>query len=104
MIAATTITTSALVVTMLLSYVIPAITALLTKLEANVWLKQAITGLLAAISGLLTTATTVDGSAVFSSDALVLALGSFVLSQAVYLGLYKPHHLSENLLPEVGLG
>lgn len=98
------ITVSALIVTMLVSYVLPALVALTTKLTAGTWLKQFVSGLLAAITGLVVTATQLDGTAVFSKDALLLALGAFVLSQANYISLYRPHAADAKIAPQAGLG
>jgi hypothetical protein len=99
-----TFTVSALVMTMIISYIIPAITSLLTKLDAESWVKQAVTALLAAINGVVTAAIQIDGSAAISSDALLLALGSFIVAEAAYLSLYKPHNANAKLLPLVGVG
>jgi len=98
------LTLSALVVTMIVSYLIPAVTALLTKASASAGVKQFVTALLAAVNGLLVTATQVDGTAVVSKQAVVLALGSFIAAQAAYVGLYKPHAANAKIAPNKGLG
>lgn len=98
------LTLSALVVTMIVSYLIPAVTALLTKANASAWLKQFVTALLAAVNGLVVTATQIDGTAVVSKQALVLALGSFIAAQASYVALYKPHDANAKIAPTKGLG
>lgn len=98
------LTLSALVVTMIVSYLIPAVTALLTKANASAWLKQFVTAVLAAANGLVVTATQIDGTAVISKQALVLALGSFIAAQASYVGLYKPHAANAKIAPAKGLG
>lgn len=97
-------TLSALVVTMIVSYLIPAITALLTKASASVGVKQFVTALLAALNGVVVTATQIDGTAVISKQAAVLALGSFIAAQASYVGLYKPHDANAKIAPAKGLG
>jgi len=97
-------TISALLVSLLVSVVIPAAVALLTKLAAAVWLKQGVAAVLAAVTGLLTTATQLDGTAVISKASVVLALGTFLASQAAYLGLYRPHDANAIIAPGVGLG
>jgi hypothetical protein len=99
-----TITLSALVTTMLVSYILPALVALVTKLQASTWLKQFVNALLSALTGLITTAVTLDGTAVFSQNTLVLALGSFLLSQASYVALYKPYDANSKVAPGVGVG
>lgn len=99
-----TLTLSALLVTFLATAVIPVLTGLATKLDASPAVKQLITAVLSAVSGLLTVATQMDGTAVISKEALVLAIGTFILTQATYLGLYRPHHLDARLSPNTGLG
>ncbi len=98
------LTIPALITTLLVSYLIPAVVALLTKSAASSWLKQFVTALLAAATGLLTTATQLDGTAVMSRSSIVLALGAFIAAQAAYVGVYRPHDVNERLLPDVGLG
>jgi len=95
---------SAIIVTMVASVIIPAITALLTKATASVGVKQAVTGLLSAVSGLLAVSTQLDGTAVISKPAVVLALGTFLSTQAAYWGLWKPHEVNAKVAPGVGLG
>lgn len=97
-------TLSTLIVTMLVSYLLPAAVALLTKSGASAGIKQFINALLAAATGLITTATTVDGTAVLSKTAVVLALGAFIASQAAYVSLYRPHAVNAKVAPGVGLG
>lgn len=97
-------TLSALIVTTIVTFLIPAVTALLTKATASTGLKQFVTALLAAINGLVVTATQVDGTAVISKQALILALGSFLAAQAAYVGLYKPHDANAKIAPDKGLG
>jgi glucan phosphoethanolaminetransferase (alkaline phosphatase superfamily) len=97
-------TTSALTVTMLVSYLLPALVALSTKMTASTWLKQFVSGILSAVTGLVVTATQLDGTAVFSKEALLLTLGSFILSQATYVSVYKSHDANSKIAPSVGLG
>lgn len=97
-------TLSALIVTTIVTFLIPAVTALLTKATASTGLKQFVTALLAAINGVVVTATQVDGTAVISKQALILALGSFLAAQAAYVGLYKPHDANGKIAPDKGLG
>ena len=96
------ITLSATLTTMLVSFLLPAVVSLLTKVTAHPVLKQFVSGLIAAASGLIVTATGSDGVAVFSKQSLVLAIGAFVLSQANYISLYKPNNIA--LAPDKGLG
>jgi hypothetical protein len=97
-------TLSALFTTLVVGYVIPFVTALLTKLRASSTVKQLISAALSAVAGFLTTATTDSGTAVFSKSSLVLALFAFATSQAAYVGLYKPHAINAKVAPGVGIG
>ena len=97
-------TISALLVTLIVAVAIPAVTALLTKATASAWVKQAVTALLAAVSGLLVTATQLDGTALISKASLLLALTTFLSTQAAYVGLWKPHAVNATVAPGTGLG
>lgn len=100
----TTIKLSALLTTVLVSYAIPIFTGLFTKVNASAGVKQAVTGLLAAINGFLVNATMDDGSAVFTKEALLLASLSFMLSLVSYGQLWKPHDINAKLAPDKGIG
>jgi hypothetical protein len=97
-------TVSALIVTLIVSVVVPIVTALLTKATASAGVKQLITAALSAVSGLLVVSTQLDGTAVLSQSAVLLALTTFVASQATYIGLWAPHALDTKVAPGVGLG
>lgn len=95
---------SALMVTMIVSFIVPAVVALLTKSAASVWVKQFVTALLAAVTGVVAVSTQTDGTANISKESIVLALGTFALAQAVYVGAYKPHDINQKIAPGAGLG
>lgn len=97
-------TIPALLTTLIVSVLIPGATALLTKAAAAAWVKQAVTAALAAASGLLVTATQIDGTAVLSQSSLLMALGTFLATQAAYVGMWKPHGLDALVEPDFGLG
>lgn len=97
-------TLSALTTTMIVAYLLPAVVALLTKSAASAWVKQFVGALLAAATGVIVTATQLDGTAVISIEAVLLALGAFVAAQANYVGLYQPHAVNAKVLPETGIG
>lgn len=97
-------TLTVLVTTMIVSYAIPALTALITKADASAWLKQFVTAFLAAANVLIVTATQADGTALLTKSTVLLALGSFLAAQASYVGLFKPHAVNAKLAPNVGLG
>lgn len=100
----TTITLSAFIVTLVVGYVIPLLTALLTKLNASKELKQLVTAALAAANGFLVTATQQDGTALFSKQSLLFAILSFITANAGYVYYGKPHNIDARLAPNVGLG
>lgn len=95
---------SALLVTMIVSFAVPAIVALLTKSAASAWIKQFVTALLAAVTGVVAISTQTDGTANISKESIILALGTFALAQATYVGLYKPHGINAKLAPGAGIG
>lgn len=97
-------TVSALTVTMIVAYILPAAVALLTKSAASAWVKQFVGALLAAATGVIVTATQLDGQAVISKSAVLLALGPFLSTQAACKGLWEPHSINARLAPGVGLG
>lgn len=97
-------TLTVMITTLIVSYLIPAATSLITKANASTWLKQFVTALLAAANGVIVTATQLDGTAVISKSAVVLALGSFIAAQAAYVGVYKPHNANGKLAPNSGIG
>ena len=94
----------ALLVTALVTLVLPAVTAFVTKANASTTVKQVVTAFLSAVSGLLITATQLDGTAVVSKEAALFALSTFIVTQATYWGLYKPHDANQKIAPEVGVG
>jgi chromate transport protein ChrA len=73
---------------------IPILVGLVTKLGAPPALKAILHALLAAIAGLIITATTLDGVAVFSRESLVSAFIAWITGVAAYLGFLKPTQIS----------
>lgn len=97
-------TISAVLVTLAVTVVLPALVALITKSMASPFVKQFVTALLAAITGLIVTSTQLDGTAVISEASALLALGTFLAAQASYRGLWRPHAINAKLAPAVGVG
>lgn len=95
---------SAILTLLIVTMILPAITAAVTKSTASAGVKQFVTALLSAITGLVVTATQIDGTAVFSKEAAVLALGTFITAQATYWGLWRPHTVNAKITPGVGVG
>lgn len=98
------ITLSAWLVTLISTFIIPIITGLLTKYNAGVGLKQFVTAVLSAVAGLVSNGIQPDGSATFSKETLVLVLTTFIVTQATYLGIYKPFDLNAKTAPNAGVG
>lgn len=99
-----TIHLSAFLVTLVVAYLIPLVTAFITKVSASVTLKQLVTAILAAANGFITNATMQDGTAVFTKEALLFAVMSFITANIAYIGTWKPHNLNAKAAPNSGLG
>lgn len=99
-----TIHLSAFIVTLVVAYLIPLVTAFITKVSASTTLKQFVTLVLSAASGFITNATMQDGTAVFTKQALLFAVLSFATANVAYLGTWKPHDINAKTAPRAGLG
>lgn len=98
------LTLNAFVVLVISSFLIPLATGLITKLSASATVKQVVTLILSALTGVITTSTQVDGTAIISMTTVqysLLALGIAIVS---YLGVYQPHDANAKLAPDVGVG
>lgn len=98
------VTLSATLVTMLVSYVIPILTAFITQSSASTGLKQFVTALLSAINGLIVGGLVNDGSAALSKESILFAVGSFVLANVSYITFWKPRSLNAKVAPNFGVG
>ena len=97
-------TLSATLTATIVSVLLPLVTAFITKAAASPSVKQFVTAALSAVAGALVTATQLDGTAVISKQAALLALATFITSSSVYRNLYRPHSLNDNLAPAIGVG
>jgi hypothetical protein len=95
---------SAILVTLIVTMILPALVAAVTKSSASPGIKQFVTALLAAVTGLVVTSTQLDGTAVFGKESALLALSTFIAAQATYWGLWRPHAVNDKLAPAAGLG
>lgn len=95
---------STFTVVVVTSFLIPAVTGLLTKVSASATVKQIVTLVLAAINGLIVTNTQADGTALISLTTLQYAVLSLAIAIVSYLGIYKPHDANAKLAPNLGLG
>lgn len=98
------ITLSALAVTGLVSVLLPIVTGLVTKYRAPAIVKGLTALAVSAVNGLVMGGIAVDGSAHIAKAAIVLALVSFVIQTASYLGVYQPIDANARLLPDAGIG
>lgn len=85
-----TLTLSALTVSVLISFVIPVVTGVLTKYSTSSGVKGLVTLVLNAVQSLVVTATVADGTAVLSAPTLVTFALSLAISIATYAGVYRP--------------
>lgn len=103
----TVFTLDALLVSTLLGTVLPILVGLVTKLNAASWVKGVSLLFLSAVTGLISTSTTLDGTAVFSKESLILALIAWVTAVATYFGLLKPAEVTavvQERTANVGVG
>lgn len=98
------LTLNAFFVLVLTSFLIPLAVGLLTKLQASPTVKQVLTLVLSSITGLVTTATQADGTAVISATSAQYALLALGIAIVSYLGVYKPQGANARLAPNSGLG
>lgn len=101
---ATEVTLAPIVVALLSGLIIPVLVGIVTKSGASAQLKQAVTIVLAGVAALITSSTLADGSAVFSLETLLLAVMSWLVAIASYLGVYRPQNLNDRTAPNFGLG
>ena len=97
-------TVSAMLVTIIVTYLQPFATALVTKFKAKTGVKQFVAVLVAAITGCLVSATQLDGTAIVSQESALLFLTILLGGQASYQGLMKSHNINGKMLPKLGVG
>lgn len=98
------VTLGVFTVNVILGFIIPVLTAVVTKASASPVLKGAVTLTLSAIAGLINTAITITGEAVFSQAMVQQATLTWLIALASYLGLWKQLEINNKLAPEFGLG
>ena len=95
---------NSLLVVFITGTALPLIVSIVTKSDGSKGLKQAVTAAGSAVTAALATATTMDGTAIISTETLASALIAWVSAMAAYNGLYKPNSVNEKVLPGFGLG
>jgi hypothetical protein len=100
---------SAPVVTFIVALLVPIVNGLFTKYSLSGAVKGFITLVMNTVVAFITTNASDTGASVFSMQTLYTAAVGFVISVAMYMGIYKPakltsSSLSGKLSPDKGLG
>ncbi len=95
--------------TIIVALLIPLINGILTKVTLPGAVKGVITIVLNAVWAFIATATTAEGTAVFSRTTLYTAVVGTVISVVTYFNIYKPMNLTSSssdgkLGPSSGIG
>lgn len=90
---------SALVVTLLVSALIPLVNGLITTLRTATGVKIVVTLILQAVNALVTQAMLADGSAVLSQQTLVNGVLGLVVALTTYGHIFKPLGLTSSMVP-----
>lgn len=86
---------------------IPILVGIITKLHAPAAVKAIAHAFLAGIAGLIITATTLDGVAVISREALVTAFITWMVGVVAYFGFLVPTNISPKInvaTANIGIG
>jgi hypothetical protein len=98
------VTLSAELTAVIVGIAMPILVGAITKSHASAFLKQCVGGFCSVVASVIITATQMDGTAILSKEALLTAFGTFIVSQAMYLGVWKPLNLNQKVMPRSGLG
>lgn len=88
------------ILTLVIGVVLPILVGIVTKKVESRKLKGALLILFSSISGLITTGISANG--VFTSDAIVAAVVSYVIATAMYYGVWKPQGISDYVQENIG--
>jgi hypothetical protein len=99
--ADTSLNLSPIIVVLISSVLIPLINGLVTKLSDSSKVKSVVTLFLSGVAGLVTVGITEGGGAIISQEALIAAAVTFVVSVALYFGVYKPFELTSSPILKV---
>jgi hypothetical protein len=91
----------ATIVAILLGVIIPILNGIVTKITTSAGVKAVLTLALATVAGLVTTATTDGGDAIFSSALVLNTALTFITSVATYAGLWKPLEVTSSPVTHV---
>lgn len=93
-----------LVVTLILSLVLPVVVGAVTKLSATTAVKNVAVIVVTAVATLINANVTDTGAAVISWNTAAYWLISLFTTITAYLGLYKPVEANASLAPDFGFG
>jgi hypothetical protein len=89
---------SAMTVTFVVSFFIPVLTGLLTKVSTSSGVKGLLTLVLNAVNALVVGNMVADGSVALSKETLVTFFLGLAISIASYSGVYKPLNITSSTL------
>lgn len=89
------------IVAILLGVIIPILNGLVTKITTSAGVKAVLTLALSTVAGIVTTATTDGGDAIFSSALVLNTALTFITSVAAYAGLWKPLEVTSSPVTHV---
>ncbi len=94
---------SAVTVTFIVSFFIPVLTGLLTKISTSSGVKGLVTLVLNAVNAVVVGNMVADGSVALSKETLVTFFLGLAISVASYAGVYKPLNITSST-PDGKLG
>lgn len=87
---------SPFIVSSIIGFLIPVVTALLTKATTPAWVKALSTAALSAIAGAINVSLVDGGGAVISQSTVVSAMLTFGAAIVSYVGWWKPTNTTSN--------
>jgi hypothetical protein len=92
-----TLTVNAVVITTLIGTVLPILVDFATKLAAPDWVRADLLLLFSIVSATLTNALVVDGSAILSTQTILLALLTWISGVVSYKAALKPNGITQGV-------
>lgn len=87
---------SAPIVTIISALLIPILNGLLTRITVSGGIKGLITLVMNTIMAFITTTVSDTGAAIFSYQTLYTAVVGFLISVAIYAGVYRPAEITSS--------
>lgn len=98
------LTLDPVIVTIIISTLLPAVTAFLTKENAHPTIKVVVSAILSLITAYVTSAVQANGSAIFTKQSFLLFVGSFITQQVSFHSIGVATNVNANVAPTVGIG